>query len=172
MPLRRSILRTNRSKSPSPPVVDSSPARSPLRRSPRLRAAAVRATNALLSTEVVIEEVPTTPQPLPQDTIEETPDDMAEVDRDTSVACEALNTTFHPPSRFDDVDSLSQDNAYLFAYAPWFRRDVCTEHREVLDAYVDEDGRLPGGIPLAATNTRQRFCVANYLPKSLSNSRN
>ena len=78
--------------------------------------------------------------------------EMAEVDpRDQEVYCAALDTWFPAPSLYDDLDPASHKNAEYFADAPWFRRDVCTNHREILENYTDRNGRLPGGIPLVGT---------------------
>ena len=77
---------------------------------------------------------------------------MSEEDpRDQEIYCEALDTWFPAPSLFDDLDPTSKKNAEYFADAPWFRRDVCTNHREILENYTDRNGRLPGGIPLVGT---------------------
>ena len=71
--------------------------------------------------------------------------------RHQQVYCEGLDTWFPAPSQYDDLDPTEQCNAQYFADAPWFRRDVCTNHRDVLEQYTDRNGRLPGGIPLAGT---------------------
>ena len=103
------------------------------------------------------------PAPTPQE-----PADMATDDpRDERIYCDALDESFPAPSLFDDLDPLAESAAGHFAEAPWFRRDVCMHHRWILERYVDEDGILPGGIPLAGTHKWTWLHQFTYRPQDL-----
>ncbi len=88
----------------------------------------------------------------------------SEIDRNERIYCEELQEWFPAHSTFDDPDPLDEESSwYYFAQAPWFRRDVCTDHRPLLDHY-GEDGILPGGIPVDANATwtwRNHMCYEN-----------
>lgn len=97
------------------------------------------------------------------DTNEDDGEDMAndggedEVDRTLRVTVDAIGKTFPSPASYDEVDI--GDVQDLYGQASWSDRDdVLVE--DLLDEFVQEEGWLPEGVPLAATRT---WCWHNQL---------
>lgn len=100
--------------------------------------------------------------------------------RHTAVFVEAIDKRFPAPSEYDEVDPQHVDavSTRLLGLAPWFDRDVVYEAPEILAAYADEQGYLPGQIHLDCVHSwlwRRAFCArdadlkvpAERLPSSI-----
>ena len=75
---------------------------------------------------------------------------MAEINRAVGVLFPGFDLPHPAPKSFDDLDPCEKDD--LWGKAPWFDRR-CLAHLELLRHYADDDDELPGGIPVAATQT-------------------
>jgi len=74
---------------------------------------------------------------------------VEENNRDVPVVCAVTQRVYPAPSRFDNVDFLSDDE--LIGRAPWFDR-AALEQEAIVQRYAT-DGWLPGGVPLDATTS-------------------
>ena len=77
-----------------------------------------------------------------------------EEDRSVEIHVPQLRKWFPAPDRYDDIDWADRSRyiSELWARAPWFDSDALGMDW-LMQRYVDEDGLLPGGIPLAALRT-------------------